>query len=354
MPSFRDALPPPPDRIPDLDDDFSAGLSAQRWVPHYLPHWTTRDRSEARYRLTPEGLELRIEQDQLDWRPDDAPLRVSNLQTGTFSGPVGSERGTHRHRDDGLVVRTETPERLLFAPSRGRVDVTVSATRDPGCMLAAWHRAPLPRRLRRDLPRRDRRRRDRTDHHRPLRHQGAPRPAADDRYGRGGGPSRCEPTAHLDRDLGRWRDHDRMQRHHRAPDAPGPGLPAVPHDRPVRDWGAVGVVPEGCRCAACSGLGLQLGPNAVTARSRQDPCELESVDRTIACRGSGVRSWAPQIVAISAKEPVMRVSAYHSINATDPDVHHVFDNCPSGQQIPARNRRQGTNGWPLCGHCARM
>jgi hypothetical protein len=138
MPSSRDPLPPPPDRAPDIDDDFSAGLSAQRWITHYLPHWTTPDRSAARYRLTPEGIELRIEEDQLDWRAEDAPLRVSNLQTGTYSGPVGSRRGTHRHRDDGLVVRTETPRRLLFAPSRGRVDITVSATRDPGCMLAAW------------------------------------------------------------------------------------------------------------------------------------------------------------------------------------------------------------------------
>ena len=138
MSSSRDPLPLPPDRAPDIDDDFSAGLSAQRWIPHYLPHWTTPDRSEARYRLTPEGIELRIEEDQLDWRPEDAPQRVSNLQTGTYSGPVGSVQGTHRHRDDELVVHTETPQRLLFAPSRGRVDLTVSASRDARCMLAAW------------------------------------------------------------------------------------------------------------------------------------------------------------------------------------------------------------------------
>ena len=138
MSSPRDLLPPPPDRAPDIDDDFSAGFSEQHWIPHYLPHWTTPDRSESRYRLTPEGIELRIEADQLDWRPEDAPLRVSNLQTGTFSGPVGSVRGTHRHRDNGLFVRTETPKRLLFAPSRGRVDITVTASRHAGCMLAAW------------------------------------------------------------------------------------------------------------------------------------------------------------------------------------------------------------------------
>ena len=131
-------LPRPPTRPSELDDDFSAGLSRRCWVPHYLPHWTTPERSVARYRLTDPGLELRIEEDQLDWRPEDAPLRVSNLQTGTFSGPVGSARGTHRHRDDGLVVRTHTPERLLFAPAAGRVDVTVAASRDERCMLAVW------------------------------------------------------------------------------------------------------------------------------------------------------------------------------------------------------------------------
>ncbi|MDQ1084663.1 MULTISPECIES: hypothetical protein [Microbacterium] len=43
----------------------------------------------------------------------------------------------HRHRTD-LAVRTETPTSLLFAPARGRVDVTLSATRDSGCMVAAW------------------------------------------------------------------------------------------------------------------------------------------------------------------------------------------------------------------------
>src|SRR5690606_2975056 len=42
------------------------------------------------------------------------------------------------HRPDGLVVRTPTPTRLLWTPSAGRVEVTVSATTDPGCMLAAW------------------------------------------------------------------------------------------------------------------------------------------------------------------------------------------------------------------------
>jgi hypothetical protein len=121
-----------------VEDDFSGSLRTNLWVDHYLPHWTTPDRSVARYDATATGLRLRIEADQLDWREEDAPLRVSNLQTGTFSGDRGSRLGTHRHREDGLTVRTPTPTRLFWAPSAGRVDITVSASRDEGCMLAAW------------------------------------------------------------------------------------------------------------------------------------------------------------------------------------------------------------------------
>jgi hypothetical protein len=126
--------------VPDVEDDFSAStLRRELWIDHYLPHWTIPERSQARYTLDGEsGLRLLIEHDQLDWRPEDAPLRVSNLQTGVFSGPLGSERGTHRHRPDGLDVRTPTSERLLWAPTSGRIEVTVSASIDEGCMLAVW------------------------------------------------------------------------------------------------------------------------------------------------------------------------------------------------------------------------
>jgi len=50
----------------------------------------------------------------------------------------------------------------------------------------------------------------------------------------------------------------------------------------------------------------------------------------------------------------MRVSPYYSILENDPDVHHVHSNCPSGQQILAQNKRQGTNNYRLCQTCAGM
>lgn len=136
MPSVGDVLDTAT-REPDLDDDFSAGLSSRRWLASYLPHWTTPERARSHYGIVKGGIELRIDADQPDWRLEDAPLRASNLQTGVYSGPVGSQVGTHRHRA-GLDVRTETPQTLLFAPPRGRIEITVSASRAINCMLAAW------------------------------------------------------------------------------------------------------------------------------------------------------------------------------------------------------------------------
>ncbi len=119
-------------------DDFPGPqLDAGRWVPHYLPQWTTPDRSAARYDLHPGFVRLRIDADQPAWRPEDGELRVSNLQTGTFSGPAGSARGTHRHRGD-LVVRSPQPTRRLFTPSAGLVEARLRVPADPAVMLALW------------------------------------------------------------------------------------------------------------------------------------------------------------------------------------------------------------------------
>lgn len=113
-------------------------LDRDLWVDHYLPHWTEPARSQARYELTDDGLRLRIDADQPAWREADGAMRVSNLQTGSWSGPVGSDRGTHRHRPDGLRVVTAQPTRRLWTPMAGEVAVRVSASPDPTCMVGIW------------------------------------------------------------------------------------------------------------------------------------------------------------------------------------------------------------------------
>jgi hypothetical protein len=122
----------------DFAEDFAqSALDPGRWVAHYLPQWTTPDRSEARYELEPGLLRLRIEADQPAWRPEEGELRVSNLQTGTGSGPVGSAVGPCLYRSD-LVVRTAQPHLPLYTPSSGLVEAVLRASPDRTTMLAFW------------------------------------------------------------------------------------------------------------------------------------------------------------------------------------------------------------------------
>src|SRR5919206_1443080 len=91
----------------EFDEDFAApALDDGRWVAHYLPQWTTPERSAARYELEPRLLRLRIDADQPAWRVEDGEMRVSNIQTGTCSAQ-------HRHRDD-MDVATPQPTRALY------------------------------------------------------------------------------------------------------------------------------------------------------------------------------------------------------------------------------------------------
>jgi hypothetical protein len=122
----------------ELDERFtSKRLDASRWVPHYLPHWTTAERSAARFDMGNGLLRLRIDLDQPEWREADGGMRVSNLQTGTWSGPLGSARGQHRHVE-GLTVVSPQPDRPLYTPLAGLVEVEMRTTVDPTTLLAFW------------------------------------------------------------------------------------------------------------------------------------------------------------------------------------------------------------------------
>lgn len=110
----------------------------RRWIPHYLPQWSSRERSRARWRLSSAGLHLLIEADQEPWAPEwDGGIRVSNLQTGVRSGAAGSADGQHRFRPD-LVVREEQPERWTWTPHCGRIEVRACASPDPRTMVGLW------------------------------------------------------------------------------------------------------------------------------------------------------------------------------------------------------------------------
>ena len=62
---------------------------------------------------------------------------MSAVQTGNWSGPVGSTRGQQPFRD-GLVVKEEQPAHRGFTPHFGRVEVECRATIGPRSMFSAW------------------------------------------------------------------------------------------------------------------------------------------------------------------------------------------------------------------------
>ena len=97
-----------------FEDDFDGpDLDPAVWLPHYLPAWSSRAQTAASYELRDSCLHLRIPPDQGLWCADDhrPPMRVSGIQSGNFSGPVGGTRGQQPYRD-GVRVR-EAQEHVL-------------------------------------------------------------------------------------------------------------------------------------------------------------------------------------------------------------------------------------------------
>jgi hypothetical protein len=123
----------------DVEDDFAgSSLNDQLWIPYYLPHWSSRSASATRYALRDGALRLFIEADQPPWCPEfDGWIRVSSLQTGLFSGPLGSGIGQCHFRD-GLVVREEQANVALYTPRYGLFEMRARAVDDPNNMVALW------------------------------------------------------------------------------------------------------------------------------------------------------------------------------------------------------------------------
>jgi Glycosyl hydrolases family 16 len=123
----------------EFEDTFDGdSLDRRRWLPFYLPQWSSRARSAARYEVRDGLLRLRIEHDQEPWCPElDGEVRVSSLQTGLFAGPVGSTIGQHRFHPDA-VVREEQENARLYTPHYGRIELRAAALDDSGVMVALW------------------------------------------------------------------------------------------------------------------------------------------------------------------------------------------------------------------------
>jgi hypothetical protein len=113
-------------------------LDRSIWFPYYLPAWSSRAETAAAYRVD-DCLTLEIPQAQQLWCADlhRPPLRVSALQSGSWSGPVGSPFGQQRFQD-GLAVREEQERFEGWLVATGRVACTARMELSPRSMAALW------------------------------------------------------------------------------------------------------------------------------------------------------------------------------------------------------------------------
>jgi hypothetical protein len=121
-------------------DDFDGSeLDLEAWVPHYLPQWSSRAESAATYEVAGSELRLAIPAAQGIWCEGDhePPLRVSGIQSGVFSGPVGSTVGQLAFRE-GLVVREEQPARWGWTPRYGLIEIRARMELSPRSMASLW------------------------------------------------------------------------------------------------------------------------------------------------------------------------------------------------------------------------
>lgn len=122
-----------------FEDDFDSGeLDRSKWLPFYLPQWSSRAKTSANFRFEESQLVLQITEDQAPWSPEfNGRIKVSNLQTGVYSGPLGSEYGQHRFSKD-CRVREEQVEERLFTPHYGYLELRASGLHTPNNLCALW------------------------------------------------------------------------------------------------------------------------------------------------------------------------------------------------------------------------
>lgn len=128
------------DRQLVFEDDFEGSeLDLAVWLPHYFPAWSSRAETRATYGVKDSQLTLSIPPEQGLWCPDihEPKLRVSGIQSGNWSGPVGSTQGQQPFRD-GLVVREAQDAFSGWTPEYGRLEIRLKGVVTERSMVGVW------------------------------------------------------------------------------------------------------------------------------------------------------------------------------------------------------------------------
>jgi len=122
-----------------FEDDFTGdALDHRVWFPHYLPAWSSRAESAADYEVVDSCLVLSIPPGKGFWLPGEhSPLRVSAVQTGNWSGEVGSIAAQQTYRP-GAQVAEQQEQFWGLLPRFGYLQMRARAEISPRSMVAWW------------------------------------------------------------------------------------------------------------------------------------------------------------------------------------------------------------------------
>ncbi len=136
---FPANLPEKPGYRLEFSDEFGGpDLDRSKWVPCYLPQWSSCEQAAANYRFEDGSLLLQIIRNQPAWCPEfDGPNRASVIQTGVFSGPVGSRIGQSRFSDK-LVVREAQANAREYTPQFGYFETRVKGLATSANHVSLW------------------------------------------------------------------------------------------------------------------------------------------------------------------------------------------------------------------------
>ncbi|MBW4438250.1 MAG: glycoside hydrolase family 16 protein [Pleurocapsa minor GSE-CHR-MK-17-07R] len=128
-----------PGYVLEFNDAFEGpAIDTAKWVPYYLPQWSSRAQTAPRHSFGPGGFALHIDVDQPPWCPEfDGQVKCSSIQTGVYSGPVGSTAGQHGLRLNA-IVREAQPTIRTYTPQYGYFEVRCRAVAAQGNVSALW------------------------------------------------------------------------------------------------------------------------------------------------------------------------------------------------------------------------
>jgi Glycosyl hydrolases family 16 len=121
-------------------EDFDLPLLDRSvWLPHYLPAWSSLADTRAAYAIADSCLTLRIPPEQGLWCAGShlERLRVSGVQSGNHSGPVGTTRGQQPFLG-GQTVAEEQERFEGWLMTAGRFEVRCRMTLSARSMGAVW------------------------------------------------------------------------------------------------------------------------------------------------------------------------------------------------------------------------